>query len=307
MRGRALEESLACGDNQATQPARPPRVPTVQAGGIRDCYINVDGIRTHYLEAGDGDPIVLLHSGEFGGRAELSWEYVMPMLAESYRVIAPDWLGYGGTAKIHDFGGKRARMMSHMRRTLEVLAIENAHLVGNSMGATYLAKMVASPGLCLQARSITLISGGGFAPDNAARRATLEYDCTREAMVRLLQALFTDPVWWTDDSYVDRRQAAATEPGAWEALAVARFRSPLALPRTEFGQADDISYEDFRVPALFIAGADDKLREPHYADGPASRAPSAKVVTLPGSGHCPNIEQAADVAELLLRFFKDTD
>lgn len=282
------------------------RVPAAQTDRIRDRYVAVDGIRTHYLEAGDGDPVVLLHSGEFGGRAEFSWEYVMPTLAESYRVIAPDWLGYGGTAKLHDFGGKRARMISHMRRTLDVLAIEDAHVVGNSMGATYLAKMAADPDLRLPAKSIALISGGGFMPDNAARRATLEYDCTRDAMVRLLQAIFTDPAWWTDDSYVDRRQAAATEPGAWEALAVARFRSPLEPPRTEFGQADDIRYEQIRSPALFIAGADDKLREAHYADRPASRVPNAKVVTLPGSGHCPNIEQASQVTQLLLGFFDGT-
>jgi len=304
MRGRGLEEWPAYGDNQAAQPVGHARVPAVQAGGIRDCYINVDGIRTHYLEAGNGDPIVLLHSGEFGGRAQLSWEYVMPVLAESYWVIAPDWLGYGGTAKIHDFGGKRARMVSHMRRTLEVLAIENAHLVGNSMGATYLAKMAAGQGLSLQARSIALISGGGFAPDNAARRATLEYDCTREAMVRLLQALFADPVWWTDDSYVDRRQAAATEPGAWEALAVARFRSPLEPPRSDFGQPDDTRYEAIGSPTLFIVGANDLLRQPGYADRPASQISGARVATLPDSGHCPNIERAPEVCALLLDFFK---
>jgi pimeloyl-ACP methyl ester carboxylesterase len=282
------------------------KVPAARPGAMRDRYVLADGIRTHYLEAGEGDPVVLLHSGEFGGRAEFSWEYVMPVLAESYRVIAPDWLGYGGTAKLHDFGGKRARMMSHLRRTLEVLAVEDAHMVGNSMGATFLAKMAADPDLGPRPRSITLISGGGFMPDNAARRATLEYDCTREAMIRLLQAVFADPVWWTDDSYVDRRQAAATEPGAWEALAVARFRSPLEPPRSEFGQADDIHYEDIHAPTLFIAGANDRLREPHYADRPASRTPNAKVVTLPGSGHCPNIEQAPRVAELLLDFFQST-
>ncbi len=305
MRGRGPEDRPAYGDNQAAQPVGPPRVPAVQAGGARDCYINVDGIRTHYLEAGDGEPVVLLHSGEFGGRAELSWEYVIPVLAESYRVIAPDWLGYGGTAKIHDFGGKRARMMSHMRRTLEVLAVESAHFAGNSMGATYLAKMAASQGLSLQARSITLISGGGFAPDNAARRATLEYDCTREAMVGLLQALFADPVWWTDHSYVDRRQAAATEPGAWEALAVARFRSPLEPPRSDFGQPDDTRYDAIGSPALFIVGANDLLRQPGYADRPASQIPGARVATVPGSGHCPNIERAPEVCELLLDFFKN--
>ena len=123
-------------------------------------------------------------------------------------------------------------------------------------------------------------------------------------MIELLQAIFADPVWWTDDSSVDRRQAAATEPGAWEALAVARFRSPLVPPRAEFGQADDTQYEDIHAPTLFITGADDRLREPHYADRPASRMRNAKVVTLPGTGHCPNIEQAPRVVELLLDFFQ---
>jgi pimeloyl-ACP methyl ester carboxylesterase len=36
---------------------------------IRSRYADVDGIRTHYLDAGDGPPVVLLHSGEFGASA----------------------------------------------------------------------------------------------------------------------------------------------------------------------------------------------------------------------------------------------
>jgi len=57
---------------------------------IHSRYVSVDGIRTHYLEAGDGRPVVLLHSGEFGGCAEISWEFVLPKLAERYHVLAPD-------------------------------------------------------------------------------------------------------------------------------------------------------------------------------------------------------------------------
>ena len=34
---------------------------------IRSRFVDVDGIRTHYLEAGEGPTVVLLHSGEFGG------------------------------------------------------------------------------------------------------------------------------------------------------------------------------------------------------------------------------------------------
>src|SRR5260370_23042168 len=107
------------------------QVPAVQTDQIRERYVNVDGFRTHYLEAGDGDPIVLLHSGEFGGRAELSWEYVMPVLAESYRVIAPDWLGYRGTAKIHQLGGTRGPPRCHLRETLLGLSTGSAPLGGH--------------------------------------------------------------------------------------------------------------------------------------------------------------------------------
>jgi pimeloyl-ACP methyl ester carboxylesterase len=67
---------------------------------VRKRFIEVDGIRTHYLEAGEGRPVVLLHSGEFGGCAELRWEFTLPKLAELYRVIAPDWLGFGETDKL---------------------------------------------------------------------------------------------------------------------------------------------------------------------------------------------------------------
>jgi pimeloyl-ACP methyl ester carboxylesterase len=279
-------------------------VPATLAGVLHERYVVVDGIRTHYLEAGEGDTVVLLHSGEFGGRAEFSWEYLVPFLARTYRVIAPDWLGFGNTDKIHDFGGKRARMIAHMRKTFDVLALEDAHFVGNSMGATCLAQMAAAPDWHRQrAKSISLISGGGFAPDNAARRATLEYDCTREAMVRLLRALFVDPIWWTDPVYVDRRQAAATEPGAWESLAVARFRSPLHPPRAQFGQPDDIEYEKIECPTFFVVGAKDMLREPGYAEGPAARIGDTSIHVIDGVGHCPNIERPDAVASALLGFF----
>ena len=45
---------------------------------VHSRYVMVDGIRTHYLEGGDGPAVVLLNSGEFGGCAELSWEFNTP-------------------------------------------------------------------------------------------------------------------------------------------------------------------------------------------------------------------------------------
>ena len=59
-------------------------VAAVPSTGIHSRVLLAGGIRTHFLEAGSGYPFVLLHSGEFGGCAELSWEYTIGPLAEHF-------------------------------------------------------------------------------------------------------------------------------------------------------------------------------------------------------------------------------
>jgi pimeloyl-ACP methyl ester carboxylesterase len=268
----------------------------------RSRFVEVDGMRTHYLEAGDGTPVVLLHSGEFGGSAELSWEYLIPDLAQHFRVIAPDWLGFGQSAKVHDFESKRARMMSHLVRFVQILALDRADFIGNSMGATFLLTMAAEKPCRLPVRRLVAISGGGFMPDNEHRRSLLDYDGSSQAMVALLKAIFEDPLWFSDEAYVERRRRLSLLPGAWESVAAARFKSPVTQIRSEFGQSDPIHYSDIAVPTLLIAGAKDRLREPGYAEHVAGRIPDGRCAVLPESGHCPQIENPKAVFKHIMRF-----
>ena len=277
------------------------QVPAVERV-YRSRFVEVDGIRTHYLEAGEGPTVVLFHSGEFGGCAELSWEYLIPYLSPRFRVIAPDWLGFGKTAKIHDFESKRARMIWHMARFVRTLAIEHAHFVGNSMGATFLLGMAAESPCRLPLDKVVAISGGGFTPDNTERQTLLSYDGTHAAMVRLLQAIFEDPVWYTDEDYIERRRQLSLLPGAWESVAASRFKSPFSEPRKEFGQPDTTPYGNINVPTLLIAGAQDRLRIRGYAFEVVKKMPQGRAVELLECGHCPNIEQPQVVAQHLLEF-----
>jgi pimeloyl-ACP methyl ester carboxylesterase len=267
-------------------------------------FIEVDGMRTHYLEAGEGPPVVLLHSGEFGGCAELSWEYLIPELAPHFRVIAPDWLGFGQTAKVHDFESKRARMMWHLVRFIQIMALERAHFIGNSMGATFLLALAAETPCRLPIDRLVAISGGGFMPDNEHRRSLLSYDGSSEAMVSLLEAIFEDSVWYDDSAYVERRRQLSLLPGAWESVAASRFKSPVTEARSEFGQPDPISYSNIAVPTLLIAGAKDRLREPGYARTVASKIPEGHHVVLEECGHCPQIERPKLVSGHLMTFLR---
>jgi pimeloyl-ACP methyl ester carboxylesterase len=269
---------------------------------VRSRFVLVDGIRTHYLDAGEGPTVVLLHSAEFGGCSELSWEATIPALADRYRVVAPDWLGFGKTDKLHDFGSNRGRMLAHMRRFVETMCIDEAHFVGSSMAGSTLLSLAAEGNSGLPIRSIVAASGGGFVPNNDSREIVQSYDCSLESMRKVIEVLFSDPSWAADDDYVQRRFDISLEAGAWECAAAARFRAPTRTGSSPFGRPDTTPYEQIEVPVLLVAGGDDKLREPGYAEEVAARIPHGAAEVLPNCGHLPNVERADDFNRLLVGF-----
>src|SRR5260370_39230507 len=117
--------------------------------GIESKFIPVEGMRTHYFEGGRGFPVVLLHSGEFGASAELSWEFTLPALAEHFHVIAPDWLGFGDSAKLFSFDDMRALRVHHITAFLKTLGITSAHFTGNSLGGGMPPSVAATDQPCL--------------------------------------------------------------------------------------------------------------------------------------------------------------
>jgi pimeloyl-ACP methyl ester carboxylesterase len=270
-------------------------------------YVEIDGIRTHYLEAGSGPAVVLLHSGEYGGAAEVSWEFTIPALTRDFHVIAPDWLGFGRTDKIYDFCDPRARVYKHLQRFIELIGVESAHFMGNSMGASNLLHIAAELPSILPMRSIVIASGGGSMPLTPARRTLLAYDGSLAAMQAIVRAMMYDEKWANDDVYIARRQALALMPGAWECASAARLHIPTAEPNAAFGKPDTIPYEAIRVPALIVAGAEDPLREPGYAHNIAARIVGSEIHVFEKCGHCPHIEYADLFNEIAIRFMQKVD
>ncbi|MGH3677282.1 MAG: alpha/beta fold hydrolase [Mycobacterium sp.] len=260
----------------------------------------VDGLVTSHLEAGQGDPIVLLHGGEFGVGAELGWERNIDALAAHHRVLAPDMLGFGQSAKVVDFTDGRGMRIRHIARFCEVLGVESAHFVGNSMGAVNLFVDATSESPVLPVRSMVTICGGGDIQRNEYSAALYDYDATLSGMRRIVEALFFDSAFPNDDAYVQRRYQSSLAPGAWEALAAARFRrpglDPPALP------SSNRPYERIAVPTLVVEGECDKLLPAGWAAEIAKQIPDGRSAVIARAGHCPQIEQPSAVNELLLEF-----
>jgi hypothetical protein len=90
--------------------------------------IYVGDIKTHLLEAGSGPDLVLLHGGEYGASAEITWRHNIDELAKRFHVIAPDMLGWGGTDKIYNFSDPAGYRIRHIKRLLEILGVAKAFL-----------------------------------------------------------------------------------------------------------------------------------------------------------------------------------
>jgi pimeloyl-ACP methyl ester carboxylesterase len=91
----------------------------------------VDGVRVHYVRAGSGPLIVLLHGWP---QTSDCWRHVLPDLAADHTVVAPDLRGYGLSDKPATGYDKR-RMAADMAGLVDALGYERAVVVGHDRGA----------------------------------------------------------------------------------------------------------------------------------------------------------------------------
>ncbi len=100
-------------------------------------YVDVKGIRTRYLEAGKGEPLLLVHGGDFGrypGSAN-DWDLNIDSLAESFHVLAIDKVGCGFTDNPKSDGEYIiGTTVKHAYDFLSTMKIDSAHVAGHSRG-----------------------------------------------------------------------------------------------------------------------------------------------------------------------------
>jgi len=115
------------------------RTPTMKALAAFERTVQVDGVQTHYYDAGEGDPLVLVHGGGAGMGAAVTWIYNIPQLAKDFRVIAPDLLGYGLTEMSEPPNYSSKAVAEHLVSLLKKLQIKRASLLGWSRGGWFVS------------------------------------------------------------------------------------------------------------------------------------------------------------------------
>ena len=120
-------------------------------------YVNVGGNRVHYLDYGEGEPVLLIHGGGAGGAI---WYRQIAALKDSYRVLAPDSPVFGLSSQPSIPTPLRQFAREYVQGFIEALQLESVRIAGLSLGGFIaLAQAVdRSPRI----RSMVLIDSAGL-------------------------------------------------------------------------------------------------------------------------------------------------
>ena len=132
-------------------------------------FLDADGIKTFFVERGDGEAVVLIHGAAPGACAQVSWQPTLDPLARAgFWVIAYDQPGFGHSDLPADHSLEYR--VQHARAFVDALGLTHYHLVGSSAGAYVAARLALEDP---RVDRLVLVSGTGLArrgsPDADAR------------------------------------------------------------------------------------------------------------------------------------------
>ncbi|HWN99392.1 MAG TPA: alpha/beta hydrolase, partial [Blastocatellia bacterium] len=127
------------------------------SAGVQDKYATVFGAKIHYLDAGSGPVVILLHG--LGG-SSANWAPTIAPLSQKYRVVVPDQIGFGKSDKPM-LNYRVSTLVDFLDGFYKQAGIQKASLVGNSLGGfTAAAFAIAHPE---KVDRLVLVDAAGFA------------------------------------------------------------------------------------------------------------------------------------------------
>jgi 2-hydroxy-6-oxonona-2,4-dienedioate hydrolase len=264
----------------------------------KNLSVTVLGFKLHYLEAGSGPPVVLLHGlGGDGSR----WAPNIGPLSKDFRVFALDQIGFGQSDKpLANYN--TAMLAEFLVDFLKAVNVPKAALVGNSMGAgVALYTAVHYPAVVDR---IVLADGGGFRQPGAGggnpvspdviRRRQLQNSTTREETRDFFKILFHD-------------KSLVTEKMVDEQLQL-RLRSAFTITKMqEAGERGSLSEDEVRgvkAPTLIVWGKYDELANPAGADRLEKTIAGSKKIIIDDCGHMPQLEKSAEFNRIVREFLQ---
>jgi 2-hydroxymuconate-semialdehyde hydrolase len=265
--------------------------------------VNVGGIATNYIEAGDAinPPLILIHGSGPGVTAFANWRGTIPDFAEHFHCFAPDTLGFGYTDFPADINGfDMNRWVAHLVGFLDALGIAKAHFIGNSYGGA-LTLALATQYPHRVERMVLMGAAGLIFPITDGLERVWGYQPSLDAMRDLMRIFAHDPTL-VKEEIVSSRYEASIRPGAQEA-----FTSLFPEPRQRWLEAlatDEVKLSSLSHPVLIIHGRDDVIVPLDCSLRFHQLIANSELHVFGGCGHWTQIEKRDRFMEVVVPFLQ---
>ncbi|MCP4448546.1 MAG: alpha/beta hydrolase [Myxococcales bacterium] len=264
-------------------------------------FMTIDGVRLHYVDVGEGPPVVLIHG--FGSSLEI-WHKVVPELSPDHRVIAIDLKGFGWSSRPEgDYSPtEQGRLVLAL---LSKLGVERADIVGHSWGGS------VALALALQA------------PERVERIALYGAWIYEEQLPPfflwarawgvgefLFSAFYGERMEeQVAHAYYDPSSVPQERLDAIEELFSRPGTKAAALTAVRDQRYDRIQkrYKTLKHPTLLLWGRDDQVARLHFGERLRSDIPNARLNVYPRCGHIPMLEAAGASTRDLVEFLQPQD
>ncbi|HKW62186.1 MAG TPA: alpha/beta hydrolase [Candidatus Acidoferrum sp.] len=260
-----------------------------------DKTIAVFGQAIHYWDVGSGPVVVLVHG--LGSRKE-DWRPVLEPLAQKYRLLVPDQIGFGKSEKpLLDYSVQT--YVDFLDEFLRQLKVEKVSLVGESLGgwiSALYAVEVGNGAHLTPAEKLVLVDAAGLKQDapipnlNPSSLATMR---------GVMESVFYDTSWLNDDAV---RKIFTDKLSLHDSFTV---RSFLGNPIIATERVDD-RLAKIKTPTLVVWGKQDKLIPLAMGERYAAGIAGARLVSFDKCGHVPPIEKTEDFLTSVTAFLGGT-
>ena len=275
-------------------------------------FAEIGDVRIHYVVAGGGEPVVLLHGWP---QTWYAWRSVIPLLAKKYRVIAPDLRGLGDSSRPKSGYDKRTVGRDVWTLVHDVLRHSQFFLVGHDWGGpTAYAIAAEHPDAVRKLVILDVAIPGDGSPNisQGGRRWHHAFHQTLELPEALVQGREDTYLGWFYRNYGHRPDAIPEsdiaeylrcyrQPGAL-AAGFAYYR---ALPQDIADNEATATRFRLPMPVLALGGADSWGRKLEVVESMQRLATNVRGGMIRNCGHWIPEEQPQILAERLLDFFAE--
>jgi pimeloyl-ACP methyl ester carboxylesterase len=267
-------------------------------------FVTVNGVRLHYLERGEGPPVVLLH-GNVVTAEDFQTSGVLDLLARQHRVIAFDRPGFGYSDRPHGSAWSVRAQADLLRDALDMLGINRPIVLGHSWGAAVaLALALNNPG---DIRGLVLLSGYYYPtlradvllsspPAIPILGDLLRYSISpllgKLLQPRLLKGMFA-PLPVPASFALGSTPNMSVRPGQVRAESqdgVAMIPGALAMRHR---------YQELTMPVVIMAGAEDRVINAKQPARLHAQIPQSVLRLVPGVGHMIHYAVPEEVAKAI--------